>query len=230
MVQLTDLHFGMMTHPKLLEAAVNAANDAQPDVTVLTGDFVARGRIGIRQMGPALGRIKGRKLAVLGNHDHWVDAVAVREALEGVGIEVLMNQWTWVEGREGRLPVVGIDDAVTGHEDIDKACADVALPAVCLSHDPRAAPRLWAKGIGLVLSGHTHGGQIHVGEPTRRLWHSLLATPHLSGWYREGEGQVYVCPGVGAAVFPWRIGRPTHREVAILEISGGEVRDPQEIR
>ena len=226
LAQLTDLHFGVMTHPSLLEAAVAAANEAKPDVTVLTGDFVARSRLGIKKMEAALAPLQGRKLAVLGNHDHWVDAVAVREALESVGVEVLMNTWTWVEGRDGRLPVVGIDDAVTGHEDIDRACEGAPLPAVCLSHDPRAAPRLWAKGIGLVLSGHTHGGQVYMGAASRTIWKTLVKTPHLSGWYREGDGQVYVCPGVGSAVFPWRLGAPTHRQVAILDIGGGEIRDP----
>ena len=64
-----------------------------------------------------------------------------------------------MDGRLGRLAVVGIDDAVTHHEDIEKACDQLPLPAICLSHDPRAAPALWAKGVGLVLSGHTHGGK-----------------------------------------------------------------------
>lgn len=223
--QLTDLHFGWMTHPKLLEAAVDMANAAQPDVTVLTGDFVSRGRVGLKRLGPTLSRITGRKLAVLGNHDHWVDAAAVQDALEAIGIEVLNNRWTWVDARVGRLAVVGIDDAVTGHDDIEKACDQLPLPAICLSHDPRAAPALWAKGVGLVLSGHTHGGQVHLGETGRRLWRDLLKTPHLSGWYCEGDKQVYVCPGIGAAVFPWRLGRPTHRQVAILDILPQERHD-----
>jgi hypothetical protein len=94
-------------------------------------------------------------------------------------------------------------------------------PALTLSHNPEAAPWLWACGARLVLSGHTHGGQFHVEKWTPSLWRSLLRARYVSGFYTEEGHQVYVNPGVGSSVVPWRYGRPAQRTVSILEVVGG---------
>ncbi|MCK6506477.1 metallophosphoesterase [Myxococcota bacterium] len=225
---LTDLHFGNVTPLALQKNAVALVNAARPDLTVLTGDFVARGLGHLERLTEVMAAIEGRKLAVLGNHDWWSGAAGVQEALEAAGVEVIDNQWTMDGAGEDALPVVCIDDWTTDHHDVHEAVRGLhGRPALALSHNPEAAPELWAAGAGVVLSGHTHGGQVYVRTWTRSLYQSLLRVRYLNGFYSEEGGQVYVNPGVGSSVVPFRYGRPAQRCVAILDLEGGELRPPE---
>lgn len=225
---LTDLHFGTVTPMALQRNAVALVNASHPDLTVLTGDFVARGLGHVEQLAAVMSEIRGRKLAVMGNHDWWSGADEVRRALAQADVEVIDNGWTEDGQGEDGLAVVGIDDWTTDHHDVGKACRGLrSRPALALSHNPEAAPELWAAGAGLVLSGHTHGGQFHVKEWTRALYRNLLAVRYLNGFYSEELGQVYVNPGVGSSVVPFRYGLPAQRCVAILDIEGGPARPPE---
>ena len=225
---LTDLHFGNVTPIALQRAAVALANAARPDLTLLTGDFVARGLKHLDRLTAVLGTIEGPRYAVLGNHDHWAGAADVREALRRADIEVLDNAWTRFGSEEDALALVGLDDYGTDHHDHHKATAGLrGQPALALSHNPESAPLLWGRGCGLVLSGHTHGGQLHIKNLTRDVYRSMLNVRYLNGWYRELDHQVYVNPGVGSSVVPFRYGRPSMREVAVLDLVGGPVLPPE---
>lgn len=224
---LTDLHFGSVTPVALQRAAVALANAARPDVTLLTGDFVARGLSHLDRLTSVLSGIEGPRYAVLGNHDHWSGAGEVRRALVAAGIEILDNTWTLFGSGEDALALVGMDDYGTDNHDYHKATSGLrGRPALAMSHNPEGAPLLWGRGASLVLSGHTHGGQVHVKELTRKLYTGMLKIRYLDGWYRELDHQVYVNPGVGSSVVPFRYGRPSMREVAILELLGGPIQAP----
>lgn len=215
---LTDLHVGMVTPRGLLDEAVRLTNEAEPDLVVLTGDYVARSLRYLHVLTDVLSRLNGRRIATLGNHDHWAGADRVVTALEAAGVEVLSNGWT----THGSLAVVGLDDHGTGNADVLRATAGLeGRPALGLSHNPEAAPELWACGVSVVLSGHTHAGQLHIPKVTRSAWKGMLGARYVDGWYEEPEGRVYVNPGVGSSVVPWRAGRPAHRAVAMLELEGG---------
>lgn len=221
-VQLTDLHFGNATPLALQREAVHLANEANPDLVVLTGDFVGLGRRRLDRLVEVLSELKTPSLSVLGNHDHWVGASEVALALERAGVALLENAWTSQGHGEDRLAVVGIDDQTTGHDDIDRATHGLLnTPAIALSHNPEAGPALWAKGVQLVLSGHTHGGQFWVRKWTDRLYNEVLRVRYVSGWYEEDGHRLFVNPGVGSSVVPWRYGRPAQRAVAILDVEGG---------
>jgi len=225
---LTDLHFGTVTPMALQRNAVALVNAAHPDLTVLTGDFVARGLGHVEQLRAVMSEIRGRKVAVLGNHDWWSGAPAVRRALDLAGVEVITNGWTEEGHGEDGLALVCIDDWTTDHHDVGKACHGLlGRPALALSHNPEAAPELWAAGAGLVLSGHTHGGQFHLKAWTQALYKNLLSVRYLNGFYHEELGQVYVNPGVGSSIVPFRYGLPAQRCVAILDLEGGPARPPE---
>lgn len=221
-VHLTDLHFGKMTPLALQEEAVALANHEAGDLVVLTGDFVARGLSHLERLTATLAKLDGHKIAVLGNHDHWLDAKLVQRALEAADIEVISNGWTIHDRGEDALALVCMDDFGTDHHDVDAATRHLlGRPAVSLSHNPESAPLLWGKDVGLVLSGHTHGGQLHVPLWTRRFYQSVLGARYVDGWYQEGEQQLFVNPGVGSSVVPFRYGRPACRTVAVLDVRGG---------
>jgi uncharacterized protein len=221
---LSDLHLGRVTPSALQQRAVDDLNAAEPDLVALTGDFISRGRAFIPRITDLVRSIHAPKVAVLGNHDHWSDADRVRGALEDAGVIVLSNSWITVGGAVD-LVIVGIDDWSTGHSDAEAATRGLPdLPAVGLAHNPESAPLLWEKGVGLVLSGHTHGGQLEFGGLMRRFHENVLGKRFVDGWYEDSGCHVYVNPGVGSSLFPWRTGTAM-RAVALIDLNGEVVED-----
>ncbi len=222
-VHLTDLHFGLVTPLALQQAAVALTNAARPDLVVLTGDFVCRSLAHLPRLTEVLATLEAPAYAVLGNHDYWLDGAAVHRALEAAGVTVLRNRWTRLWAGQEALALVGLDDALTGHADPRAAVRGLGnSPTLALNHVPDAAPHLWARGAPVVLSGHTHGGQLHVPRWTRAFWQGVLKVRYVDGSFLEDGGLVYVNPGVGSSVVPWRAGRPAQRTVAILDLVGGD--------
>lgn len=215
---VTDVHVQRMVRPRHLDRAVEWINDTRPDLLCLTGDYVCFHRGAIPRLHASLGRLRAevQAVAVLGNHDHWCDAAGIRHVLEDLGIRVLQNEHTHVEVRGGRLAVVGVDDASTGNADPARAFAgleDSGAPVIALTHDPRAAEPIAAHGAELILAGHTHGGQIVVGNLTHRIA-ARLGHFHLDGFYEVGEqARLFVNRGLGASL-PVRVNAPP--EVAKL--------------
>lgn len=206
---VTDLHL-----PDARAATALAAVAAlRPELVVLTGDYVGYGLAALPLITGFVASIEAPCIAVLGNHDHWAGADAIADALRAGGALVLRNEAVDIDG----LHLVGLDDAVTGHDDLDRATARVTGPTLALSHDPRASPALWARGVHTVLSGHTHGGHIDLGALTDRL----LGHRFIGGRIVEEAGTVYVCAGLGGAVMPWRAGRRSVSAVGAIELVGG---------
>jgi predicted MPP superfamily phosphohydrolase len=219
--QLSDIHVGNLTPPAHVRAAVHAANDAQPDMIVLTGDYVCWRRHEAELAGHQLGGLKApRVLAVLGNHDYFTWGAGVVAALERNGYEVLRNQTTIANVRGAPLAMVGVDDPVTRHDDLDAAFAGApaGVTKVALCHGPDRAPALARRGADVVLSGHTHGGQIYIKGITDRLM-KKVGLHFRRGMYEVGERTtLYVTPGVGFSGVSRRVGEGTNAEVAVLTL------------
>lgn len=219
LAQLTDLHVGLVTPEALVQEAVDLAVDSEPDVVVLTGDFVAHTIGALPRLVRLLSQLPGPKIAVLGNHDHRAGADKVTGALTDAGVEVLDNRWVWLDAHG--LAFAGVDDRTYQKSDAEKATAGLeGRPVIGLAHHPAGAAELWDRGVPLVLSGHTHGGQIHHRRFTPWLYEKIEGTRHVSGLHGEEGRQVYVCPGIGAAVVPWRIGSEGARAVAVIDVEG----------
>ncbi len=215
---VTDLHIGRMTPEARLQMALDAVNALEPDVICLTGDYVAHSLEYLPRLTHLLRSVRVPTFATLGNHDHWHGADAVRRALEHANVRVLSNETTVFEHAGQRWNIVGIDDAVTGHHDVGRAFEGVeaGAPVLALSHLAELAGALAHRGAALVLSGHTHGGQIHTGGVMERFMRRL-GHRYILGWYHVGDVPVYVNRGIGAAVFPWRT-HPAAAEVAGIEL------------
>lgn len=228
---LTDQHVGRITPVEVQQTAVDMTNAEKPDLVLISGDFVCHSQAYLDQLTELMQAFKAPVLAVLGNHDHWSGADEVRRALERGGVEVLTNRNTVVTVRHERLQVVGLDDAYTGHARVDDAVKGLRrdLPTIALSHIAEEADRLWRYGIPLVLSGHTHGGQVTLARlhelavgmiAGHRYVHGLYGS-RLHAKHRRGdepEGAVYVGAGIGAAVVPFRFGERGRREVTMFEL------------
>lgn len=223
---LTDLHVGRVTPMAIQNAAVALTNEAKPDLVVITGDFVCHSQKYLDQLEALVRGFKAPVIGVMGNHDHWSGADEVRMALKRGGVEVLDNVHTTITLRHQKLQVLGLDDAYTGHADRERALKGLRadLPTLGLSHIAEEADRLWPRGVGLVLSGHTHAGQVTLARLHELAIGHLAGHKYVHGLYGTRQagvapgGAVYVGAGIGAAVIPIRLGERGKREVAIFEL------------
>lgn len=222
--QLSDIHVGNLTPASHIRAAISSTNAAKPDLIVLTGDYVCWRRHEVALAADQLGGLEApRVLAVLGNHDYMVWGAGMTAALERNGYEVLHNATTIASVRGAPLAMVGVDDPVTRHDDLDAAFAGAPARAtkVVLCHLADRGPALAQRGADLVLSGHTHGGQIYVKGITDRLM-KRLGMRYRRGLYEIGSAArrstLYVTPGVGFSGVTRRVGEGTRAEVAVLTL------------
>jgi len=222
---LTDLHVGRVTPMAVQYDAVAMTNAGEPDLVVITGDFVCHSQVYLDDLTDVISKIDAPVFASLGNHDHWAGAEPVRKALKRGGAEVLDNANTVLEVGHQRLQLVGLDDAYTGHADQRDALKGLRsdLPVIGLSHIGEEADALWQAGVPLVFSGHTHAGQITVARLHELSVGKLAGHKYVHGLYGsrgadDPRGAVYVGAGVGAAVVPLRLGERAKREVAFFEL------------
>jgi len=195
---LTDIHIGPRTPDERVLAAVDALNAARPDIVFLTGDYITRKGDPLERIPHLLGRLQVPAVAVLGNHDHWTDATTITRDLERIGIPVLRNQHTVVQVRGRALAVVGVDDAVSGHDDVQAAFKGVMrhAPRLVLAHSPPTLDTLPPDAGLACFSGHTHGGQIFVAGVTDAFF-SRAGQHYLRGHYNNQGNQLYVSRGLG---------------------------------
>lgn len=218
-VQLTDLHHSRIVPLREVRRVVELANVARPDVVVLTGDYTTSRPSYIEPCAEALGELRAPEgvWAVLGNHDHYTDAELTARALLNNGVQVLSNANTVLRRGGDELQLAGVDDWGWGRADWGRALGGVDLkrPSILLSHEPAVLDMPETRGVSLIVSGHTHGGQISlpwVGAPAR----FIEEFKYLRGLYEREGTQLYVSRGTGMIGVPVRIGaRP---EVAVLRL------------
>jgi predicted MPP superfamily phosphohydrolase len=215
-VQLSDIHVGLFINDPELRAARNLVREVRPDAIVLTGDLVDHDP----SYAPVLGRFvrslegiaRHGVFAVPGNHDHYAGLAPVLNALQRGGAQVMMNRGVRITSGSAAFILAGVDDVVgaqygTLGPRLEPTFADapVELARVLLSHNPSYFASVAHAHADLVLSGHTHGGQV-----TMLINPAELVLPYrfVRGLYREGESQIYVNRGFGTAGPPARVGSP----------------------
>ena len=222
--QLTDVHHSRLVPLGQVERVVELTRAARPDMVVLTGDYTTTLRRYIEPCAEALGSIEAPEgtWAVLGNHDHYTDPELTARALTRRRVGVLSNANTLIRRGEDSLQLAGIDDWGWGATDFERALygLDTSRPTVLLSHEPRVFDMSAARDLSLVISGHTHGGQICLpllGAPARFFFGDELR--YLRGLYERDGAQLYVSRGTGVIGLPVRFGaRP---EIAVLRLRRG---------
>ena len=218
--QLTDIHHSRILGIEEVRRVVRLAQQTRPDIFVLTGDYSTSYRRYIEPCAEALGGLSAPDgvWAVLGNHDHYTDAELTTRALERHHIAVLDNKNTILRRGSDAIQLSGIDDWTWNAADWAKAFAGLNkdVPTILLSHQPNVLEFEQTRNVSLILSGHTHGGQIKVpwlGPPAR------FATKDLrfaQGLFRHDGVQLYVSSGTGVIGLPIRFGvRP---EIAVLHL------------
>jgi predicted MPP superfamily phosphohydrolase len=217
-VHLSDFHYGPLVNPQHLQRAVKVANDLRPDLIALTGDYISQDRVYAAPCAEVVGKLRARHgvYAVLGNHDHWTDAQLIADLFRAEDIRVLVNEGSRMDLHGESFWLAGVDDTMVGLEDLSLALAGARHNELklLLAHNPTILRRAARAGVDLVLSGHTHGGQVtwrseksRSGRPRRRM---------LRGLGRRGNTQIYVTRGLGTVVLPIRYGCPP--EISVLDL------------
>ena len=226
---LTDLHIGSpFNGVAKLREVVDRTNAAQPAMICLLGDLVIQGVLGGRFVPPEeiateLNRLHAPDgvVAVLGNHDGWLDHRRVREALERAGIRVIEDTAARLNTSAGPVWVAGISDRWTGRHDLDAAMSvveDDGAPVLLLTHNPDVFPRVPDR-VTLTLAGHTHGGQVWlplIGPP---IVPSQFGQRFAAGHVVEGGRHLFVATGVGTSILPVRFRVPP--AVTVLTLVNG---------
>lgn len=224
---LSDFHFGPYTGARQIGAAVRAANQIQPDVIMLLGDFVSEPlsgdpKLGAKKAEPCAQVLSGLKsrlgsFAVLGNHDYATDPNFVADALRGQDISVLRDENRAFEQDGGRLWLIGVTDATFANSNLDRALEKVPPDEnkILLVHEPDYADHASRYGIDVQFSGHSHGGQIRI-PGIHPLWLPPLGRKYYRGYYQVGPLQVYTNEGIGTIGLPFRFCSPP--EVTLITL------------
>lgn len=226
LAQLSDLHLHPFTTLEQIERAVERTNREQPDLVLLTGDYVTdRHLSAVDELLPVLARLNPRygSWACLGNHDWWAGPRAIREGLMRAGINVLDNEGLAIDCGGELLYIAGLEDGWSGHPSLTLALEGHrgAWPVVLLVHEPDFADLFARDGrVTLQLSGHSHGGQVRLpGRGAPMLpW---MGEKYDQGLYRVQDMWLYTNRGLGMAGIPIRFNcRP---ELTLLTLHSGPV-------
>jgi predicted MPP superfamily phosphohydrolase len=222
LVQLTDIHVGSTIGRAFVEDVVRRANALEPDLVAITGDLVD-GSVG--DLGGAvapLAELRARHgvYFVTGNHEYFSGAEAWIAEVARLGIRVLRNERVSIGEGADAFDLAGVDDHSAerfGGAPHDDALAralggrDATREVVLLAHQPRSFTEAARFGVGLQLSGHTHGGQMWPFGVFVRL-----SQPFLAGLHRRGPSQIYVSRGTGYWGPPMRLGAPAEITELVL--------------
>jgi uncharacterized protein len=223
---LSDLHCSRLTPPTFLEGVVDETLRLKPDLILLGGDYITHGTKYLRPVGDLLSRLSAPfgVYSVMGNHDHWVDVGAVRKALTRAGIMDLTNSGTWLRLDGSRIRIAGVGDLWEDRQDLGAALDGTKENdvAILLSHNPDFAAKLRDKRVKLILSGHTHGGQVRLPGVGPLVTNSKYGRRWASGLITLDHFQLYVSRGLGTVVVPIRYNCPP--ELSLIKLSSSRTR------
>jgi predicted MPP superfamily phosphohydrolase len=218
---LTDLHHGPYTGLPFITSVVRATHALNPDLILLGGDYCLREGKYIR---PCLEELKSLSaplgvFAGMGNHDYAHGPDETRRELRRAGVEELSNGGVWLRRGTDRVRLAGVDDLWWGKPDasvaIGEATSDSAV--LLLSHNPDYCETLRDPRVGLVLSGHTHGGQVRVPGMRNPFIPSRYGHKYSHGLVDAPTCRVYVSRGLGATGLPVRYNCPP--ELTLITLS-----------
>jgi predicted MPP superfamily phosphohydrolase len=219
-VQLTDLHHGPFTGLEFIARAVQLANEQQPDLILLTGDYSFRERKYVMPCIRELGDLRAPLgvYTIPGNHEYYKGIQLYHDSLRLTDIRDLTNQSVILRRRGAELALAGIDDHMMGQPSIERALSNVKseLPTLLMSHNADAILSLSDPRVKLILSGHTHGGQISIPFYGPPYLPGNYQAPYYAGLYQTPTAQIYVSRGIGTIFPPVRFNAPP--ELTILEL------------
>jgi predicted MPP superfamily phosphohydrolase len=210
--QLSDLHVGSLCPRARAERWVARTNALDADLVALTGDYVTTGVRFHQEVADALRELRARDgvFAVMGNHDYFGDGEPLMTRLRENGIRLLRNEQVMLTRNGARLCLAGVDDVYTRRADPARTLEgrDPDVVAIVMAHDPKLFPDLADRGAALVLSGHTHWGQLALPIFGARFNLANRFMRFGGGTHHRGDSVLHISPGLGTTGIPFRLGVP----------------------
>ncbi|QHT72070.1 metallophosphoesterase [Rhodocytophaga rosea] len=221
-VQVSDLHLNSINKP--LRKLAQKINKVKPDMVLITGDAIDKSE-NISLLDDFLKLIDHhiQKVAILGNWEYWgnIDLNRLNDIYKGSNCDLLINETRQYNFRNKTISITGVDDFIGGNADFELAIAKYQQGDfhIVLNHCPQYSDTIGLKTpenikIDLILSGHTHGGQIN-------LFGIIPFLPqgsgkYVKGWYKNNLKNIYVSKGIGTSILPLRFG--ARAEIAIFNL------------
>lgn len=216
-INLTDIHIGQWLNPEYLEGVVEYVNTLKPDMITLTGDYVSYILEGYEEdLKKSFKKLKAKdgKLAVLGNHDHWLGASEIRNILKKADVKDLSNDVYTLkkseknDNHEKLLNIAGVDSYTVGADNLDSVLKKLPNQgaAILLAHEPDFTKISSESGrFGLQISGHSHGGQFIIPGTNIAPFRGPKSTRYPVGKYKVKNMIQYTSRGLGTNTFWMRI-------------------------
>ena len=227
-VQISDLHLEEYAEDFFLLRVIDQVNAIAPDLVLITGDFISRGPLSRDRALSAAPRCAAmltrlscpQRFGVLGNHDAAIGSHDIRAHLEANGTPILVNRHVPITRKGQHFWLAGIDDFSGGLPNLDLAVpAAPDAPVILMAHEPDFVQKVLTHPRGplvdLVLSGHTHGGQIRL-PGLRPFALPPLGKLYVEGHFLLGDLQLYVNRGIGTVGLPFRLNCPAEITIATL--------------
>jgi len=216
---ISDIHCSGTFTDKDVAELVTRINDRSPDIILIGGDNTRKDSTYFKPFLREIAKLKSKYgvFTVMGNHDHWEDARLIQKGLLACGFKACDNQSYWIREGSDSIKIGGVGDYWEDDQLIENTVNDIQVDDFCilLSHNPDYMEKLETDKVDLMLSGHTHGGQITFFG----LWAPVMpSTGHTNypqtgqkyryGW-KEKEGiKLYVTSGIGMGMVPFRFFAP----------------------
>jgi hypothetical protein len=214
-LQLSDIHMGPFLSESDLARVVDMGMESKPDLAVITGDLISTHGDPLDACIRQLARIKAEAgvFGCMGNHEHYARAEGYTEqAAARAGIRFLRGRSQQLQFGGAILNLAGVDHQwKTQGRKYLRGAERMVVPGalnLLLSHNPDVFPVAASQGYNLMLSGHTHGGQINIEIYDQSISPSRFVTPYVYGLYRAQGAAAYVTRGIGTIGIPVRIGAP----------------------
>jgi len=224
-VQISDLHVNQFIGRSDMESLTESISEEKPDIIVITGDFVSNSVKYIPECGSGLKQLTAPHgvYGCLGNHDYYTGAKEVRNQMESIGINMLLNSSEEIVIHGEKLSIAGLDDLWVGKPDFEAALIDTESSdmVILLSHNPDTFPTAANHNVNLTLSGHTHGGQIGLKLLGNHYSLVNLVTPYVKGEFNIGSSKLYVNRGIGTVGPPIRLNSTP--EITIFRLESSDI-------
>ena len=214
---VSDIHSSSFMTKKQMDGYCSALTSLGTDMIVVPGDFVNSQTEEVYPFAESFSALHAPcgVFGVMGNHDFYApDPERVAREVDGCGVRLLRNDNAIIAKGGARFALMGIDDVgradrALSHMQSAARGVPKGLPRILLCHRPYFLDEAAGQNVDLVLSGHTHGGQIvlgHIGSVY--LTPAALASPYIAGKYSKGKTQMYVSRGIGTVALPMRVNCP----------------------
>lgn len=216
---ISDIHCNIYFPPQKVRELVSRVNSLQPDIIILAGDNTQKDSIYSTPYFEEIGKLRAEHgvYSVLGNHDFWEDPLLIQQGLIDCGFQICDNQSFWIHEGSDSIKIGGVGDLWEDKQILGNTTDDINKSHFCLliSHNPDYAEKLETDKVDLMISGHTHGGQVTLfglyAPVMPTYWRPDLPSTgqkYRYGWKQKENTKIYISTGIGMGNFPFRFFAP----------------------